>query len=151
MNDFSVTFDDSRVQLKLSQMHDKLRDMSKPLDDIGQKLIVFYGIDVFQTSGMRGLGRWKALAPATLMMRKTRQGYYKRAPIANDMPLLWTGKLRSSFTRKVTKDSLTVSNPTDYFRKHQLGEGVPKRPMMMINQFVKDTVTRAFAAYMNAL
>jgi len=55
-------------------------------------------------------------------MRARRSGYYRQASkgaSASGPALKWTGRMQGAFRADTTADTITISNPTPYFRFHQ--------------------------------
>jgi len=83
-------------------------------------------------------GKWNALSPRTVMMRKRRWGYYKRPGVGwSSRPVLvWTGRLKKGFKHQATSRHVRIYNDVPYFRYHQTRHGergsLPRRKMLAL-------------------
>lgn len=148
----SIKLDDKEVQVALDKLADGIHDLREPLGDVGDELLGFYGKNVFKSQGAASGGSWRPLSASTLKMRAERRGYYAQTPIETGKILIWTGRLKRGFKKKVERLRLTIDNPVKYFKHHQLGGGhVPKRPMLAITREVVKIVEDTFDAYIKKI
>lgn len=144
-----IRLDTREVDAKLGNLADLARDLRPIFSIIGDDLKGYFGGVVFEKQGVRG-AKWKSLSAVTQLKREKREGYYKNTPIATGQILVWTGRLKNSFDKQVEKSRLIISNSADYFKYHQLGtRKIPKRPMLVIDQNVIDTVQKRFLEAFN--
>jgi len=101
-------------------------ELSEGLKSSGQYLVDFFGTDVFESEGAVYGSRWSELSPGYEQWKT--QHYPGRGILER------TSTLRKSFGFMSTDTYLKVFNPVVYFRKHQLGEGVPQRMMMKLDK-----------------
>ena len=133
-------FDFTIMEQKLAAKSAKIKDMNAALEDVGVKLLEYFGDTVFQQNGIDT--DWPMLAASTVRARTRRTGYYRNAPIAQNMTLVWTGRLKQGFRYSVSPNRLVIVNDVPYFRYHQRGSGLPKRTMLGVNQEVLDQATK---------
>lgn len=143
---FTVKIDDDRVRRKLGQISSGVRDFSKPLNQASDKLLIFFGEDVFETQGRAISQSWRALAESTLRARSRRTGYYAQPPIETNKKLVWTGRLKQGFQKQVEKFRSTISNNVKYFRYNQ-----DTRPMLAVTDKVTAIVRKAFNTFFRNL
>lgn len=145
----TIRLNDTKVKKKLIQVSKDVKDYRKPFKTMGDKLLVFFGKNVFKTQG-RDIGeRWRPLSAATLKMRKERRGHYKRTSIASNKILIWTGTLQKGFQKTVGKTKLVIKNPVKYFKYHQKATGgPPQRKMLSINPKVIKIVVDELNKYL---
>lgn len=130
----TITLDDAKVTKKLNLMIQGFSDFSEPLNKVGDDLLKYYGIEVFETQGGELAAPWRPLALSTLYMREHRSGYYRNQPIRTDKILIWTGRLQKGFKKEVGSTKLRIYNDVEYFKYHQKASGrPPQRPMLAIN------------------
>lgn len=144
-----ITLDKTKVEMRLSKLAEKLRDLSQPFNQVGDDLIDYFGNKVFESQGVESTGaNWRKLAPATLYMRAHHRGYYAQPAEREDRILVWTGRLHRGFTKKAERAQLTISNDVEYFKYHQLGGGhLPQRKMLAINKIVLTIVKTRIEEY----
>jgi len=140
MADLVVQLDSEQLERKLDELTGSLKDFGRPFSVAGDKLVTAFSTDVVYAQGRLSGGKWKNWSPITMAARTKRTGYYKAPPERTDMILVWTGRLRRGFEKAVTSTTLIIRNTVEYFKDHQLGEGVPKRPILTINEAVVDIV-----------
>lgn len=139
-------FDTTILQEKLSAKAARIKDMSIPLENVGVKLLEFFGDTVFVRNGIES--EWPMLAASTVRARAMRSGYYKNPPIATNMTLVWTGRLKQGFRYSVGPNKLTIFNDVPYFRYHQLGTGrAPQRKMLGANQEIINNAVQIINDY----
>lgn len=143
----TFTFDDKKIQKKISEIANGVKDFRIPMNESGKDLVDFFGKEVFDGQGSPAGDKWKALSPATLKLRSSRSGYYANPPEATNKILVWTGKLHKGFESVVQSLSLRIKNNVEYFKHHQLGGGVPKRAMLTVNSKVIEKVMRRVNEY----
>lgn len=114
------------------------------LDETGEKLMQEY-VDNFAEEGKRLEPKeWQELAEFTKDERE-RLGYGREHPI-----LERTGKLRDGFRKQVSKFSVRVFNPVDYFKYHQTGTPkMPQRRMISFPERLKQEVIAGFTKFIN--
>jgi phage gpG-like protein len=131
---------------RLTRANIALLDYSVALTAVGEELKRYYSNDVFATQGADIGARWPALAASTI---KARSGSHTRMIGASvGQPLVLTGKMKESFTAKVTPLSLTIGNSAPYFKYHQSSAPrtkLPRRQMLGINEEVKRIVQTIIA------
>lgn len=152
MPELRITLDDTEVKKKLNQLASGVSDFKKPFSEAGDKLLDFYGKDVFKTQGQLAGEPWRKLSAATLKMREQRQGHYRKTPIVRDKILIWTGTLQKGFRKTVTKTKLMIDNTVDYFKYHQQSTGrPPQRKMLHINAKVITMVVESINDYLEKI
>lgn len=134
----TLRVDDRQVQKKLADLSRLVKDTKPLLDDMGEDLMKHFGEQVFESEGSANGSRWRPLAASTLRARAERTGYYKRTPIVTGKILTWTGRLKSSFKKTVTRTRLTISNTQKYFDYTS-----QKRPVFDINKTVIEIAIKA--------
>lgn len=137
-----IIFDASKLKVTMSKMAEKVKDYSQPFEKAGNDLIDYFGKDVFDSQGEQstGLG-WRRLAESTLYMRANHYGYYANRAEREDHILVWTGRLRRGFVKRVDQTHLVIGNNVEYFPYHQLGGGrLPQRKMLTLNRAVVATI-----------
>lgn len=143
---FSVKINDDKVRRKLGSIASGVRDFSKPLDNASDKLLIFFGEDVFETQGRAINKSWRALAESTLRARSRRTGYYAQPPIETNKKLVWTGRLKKGFEKEVSKLKAIISNSVKYFRYNQ-----DTRPMLAVTDKVTAIVRKEFNNFIRRL
>ena len=143
----TISLNSTKIQLKLDQLIQGVKDFSVPFDKAGTDLVEFFGGPVFESQGEQSGVAWRELSLATLYMRENRQGYYKNPPIETDMILVWTGRLKGGFFKEVEPMQLVIGNDVEYFKYHQMSD----RKMLTINKFVVTDVTAQIKEYLNSL
>lgn len=145
----NIKFDDREVQKKLADLERfAVQDTKKALNEVGEDLLDYFGTDIFKKQGTSSQA-WKKLSAATLAARAAGYGYYSQTPVEGGKILVWTGRLKKSFTKKVEPSRLTIGNSAAYFRYHQLGGGkTPKRPMLSIDSNVIKTTVSTLQKYL---
>ena len=135
-----ISVDKNGVNQLLTVLKDgaaSIKDWSKPFKAFGvllreeqkknfdQQGAIYQGGDFIRLPGQRATTRsssWKKLADSTKADRK-KKGFGESRPI-----LVRTGKLKRSFTTKVTPTSFTSENTCDYAGYHQTGSKDNKHP-----------------------
>ena len=126
------------VMRKLDALGAKLNDFKKPLTEIGHQLTDYYSGPAFDSEGSAFGTPWAQLSPATQVYKSKHFGAYA------SLPLMATGKMRSSFRSQASSMSLTISNTAPYFKYHQLGTSkLPRRRMLGADSDVKQIVRHA--------
>lgn len=137
----TVTIDgEERILRKFENIDSFVDNLEKPLEESGDLLIEKFD-DNFKTEGRTLQDPWKELAQSTLI-QKRRLGYGGKGILER------TGNLRRGFEKDVQKFKVTVLNPIDYFKYHQLGTvNLPQRVMIkstsQINQDIVNIFQRA--------
>lgn len=129
---------DTRIIGIFGDIKKLLNNPKKVLTDIGDFLVEEYE-ENFDSEGSRSKKKWKSLATSTQIQR-ARLGYGAAHPI-----LKRTGDLRGGFRKKVKTFSVTVDNPTSYFKYHQRGDNPqPERLMIYATETVKQEIVAMF-------
>lgn len=128
---------DKEILAKLRNLSDSLNDMTRPLRSAGNLMTKFYSSVPFASRGSIYGTPWPSLSPA--------YAKYKAKKFPGRPILVATETMMHSFEFDSSSDMLRIYNTTDYFRKHQLGEGVPQRMMMLLDQQREKIVTDAVA------
>ena len=129
------------VMRKLDALGAKLNDFKKPLTEIGHQLTDYYSGPAFDSEGSVFSTPWAQLSPATQAYKSMHFAAYA------SLPLVATGKMRSSFRSQATAMSLTIDNTAPYFQYHQLGTSkLPRRRMLGPDREVTSIVRRAIVA-----
>lgn len=149
--EITITFDDKKVQKKISELAKGVKDFRTPMKESGEDLKDFFGNEVFDSQGSSIGEKWRPLSPTTLKLRSSRTGYYKAPPEATNKILVWTGRLHRGFESIVNSLSLRIRNNVNYFKYHQLGGGIPKRPMLAVNSKVIEKVMKRVNDYIITL
>jgi len=147
MSDLTFTIDDKEVIKKMSDLTKGVKDFKQPLNEAGDKLLSYYGDDVFASQGaLIGGTQWKKLSPATLKARAYGQGHYAKPAIATNMILVWTGTLKKGFRKAVTSTKLVIDNTVEYFKYNQ-----KTRKMLDINAKVIEIAIKSIYEYIEKL
>ena len=116
-----------RLQSKFKKLARGLKNRRTLMNRIGVQLLNAVARN-FKDQGHEGTP-WEALKPHTLARRRTGKGVKKgrgRGRILED-----TGKLRGSFAKEATNDSVRVGSNVEYAPTHEFGSGpVPRRKML---------------------
>ncbi len=129
------------VLRKLNALGAKLTDFKSALTQIGNELTSYYSGSAFDSEGSDFGTPWAQLSPATQVYKAKHFGAYA------SLPLMATGKMRSSFRSQATAMSLTIDNTAPYFKYHQLGTSkLPRRRMLAADSDVKQIVRRVISA-----
>jgi len=97
------------------------------------KLVEEKSMNIFKSKGknVKKSPIWKPLAKSTQKARSNRTGYYKQAPIATNMPLVWTGNLKNSRKKQSNKLFGSLEFTADYAKYHQNGgRNLPQRAII---------------------
>lgn len=119
----------------------------EPLAEIGKDLVKYFSKQPLQSRGGVFGTPWAKLAQSTQAGKKLHYRQYV------NVPLMRTGKMMKSFNSKVEPLGLVISNSVPYFKYHQSTASrhkIPWRPMMLINQPVKDMIQTTISEYINA-
>lgn len=113
----------------------------KPAFESSKRLLLKTWQSNFRSEG-RELGEpWKALSPVTLLEKR-------RAGFGGKRILERTGAMRAGFVGFTNRDSLVLSNKTNYFKYHQSNKprssNLPRRVMMKIDQKRRNDILRIF-------
>lgn len=122
---YQIVVDNKDVTLKLKKLADSLGHWESSMRAIGKAYKQYYATKPFASRGTVFGEQWPALK-ASYAAWKARK--YPGAPI-----LVRTGLMAKSFAFRAASDQVTLFNETDYFEKHQKGEGVPQRVSMALN------------------
>ena len=129
------------VLRKLDAFGAKLTDFKSALTQIGNELTEYYSGPAFDSEGSAFGTPWAQLSPATQAYKSKHFSAYA------SLPLVATGKMRSSFRSQASSMSLTISNSAPYFKYHQLGTSkLPRRRMLAADDDVKHIVRRVISA-----
>lgn len=142
----SIRQDGKKVRNKLKVLTNGLHDFKEPLKRTGEDLVKLYGDDNFDKQGQLIGKPWRKLSSTTLLARSQRRGHYKNDPISTDKILVWTGKLKSGFRKKVSRIKLVIDNTVEYFEFNQ-----KKRPMLGVNRNVLAIISKNFTKYIRKL
>lgn len=143
--------DATKVAKRLSIVAAGLTDFSVPFEKAGNKLLLFYGVEVFDMQGVAGES-WRNLSAATMRARARHWGYYKQAPVQTGKALVWTGRLQRGMRKQVDKNALRIYNDVPYFAFHQRAGGrPPQRRMLALTPFVITEVVGEVNKYANEL
>lgn len=149
MATFGFKLDDAQVKKTFSKLDRTVRDFTQPLNEAGEEMLKLYSEDSFKNQGVTG-EKWKPLSAATLMMREKRTGYYKNPPTGDSGILVWTGNMRSSFNKMVSKVKLVIGNSASYFEHHQRRGGrTPQRRMLYLSKDIIVNVQNKVMNYIN--
>lgn len=107
-------------------------DMRSGFRSVGEYLLHVYSVEVFESEGAIYGKRWAPLNPKYSLWKSTR--YPGRGILER------TGRMRRSFRAVSTRDYLTINNSVEYLRKHQNGDGVPKRVIVDLQKRQRDRV-----------
>jgi phage gpG-like protein len=136
-----------KVKKELNKIMSRLSDFSSDFQAMGVDLVRFYSTIPFVSRGSVYGGYWTPLNKAYEAWKAKK---YPGRPI-----LVRTGKMQQSFKADHTKRSLKIYNSVEYFKKHQLGEGVPQRRMLGVNPqiiaIIKDSLTKSIKAKVNSV
>lgn len=102
-------------EARLTALSDGFKDFTGALTGLGASLILFYGDDVFNSSGQALGETWAPLS--------TPYDSWKNAHYPGRGVLEREGTMRQSFYSEVTPDTLFIGNSAPYFAFNQLGTG----------------------------
>lgn len=128
---------------KLNGAKDIFTDFKDALTEVGKELTAYYSEEPLESRGGVFGTPWAQLAKSTQAYKKKHYRQY------TTVPLMRTGTMMRSFKFAAGPRALIVSNPTPYFAYHQSTETrhkIPWRPMMWINQPVKDIIETTIKA-----
>jgi len=119
---------DKVISRKIAKIQTKLKAPKAMLTRIGKNLVKYFQENMESEGVKLTKKRWKELKPETAAA-KARLGFGGKKILER------TGKLKAGIkTMSVTKDTLKVGNPVDYYPYHQLGgRKLPKRQMLGVN------------------
>lgn len=133
---------DKQFSRKLQGIETDLKDFTKPLKIIADKLQKVFSTDVFQTQGGAIQEAWPRLSPYTLAM-KAKKGY-------PSTPLIATGAMQKGFRSIVSSDQATIFNVEDYFKYHQSNKPrkrLPRRAMMKLGNQQREIIQKEFQLF----
>lgn len=134
---------DKELFKKLEKIQGELKNIRQPL----AKVSTFMKQRILENFARSGAyyGGWKALR-AKSYEAKIKQGF------GGQGPLVRTGAMRGNFQFVLSTNQLTIFNPIDYFKFHQLGtRKMPQRMMMDIREpEIKETI-KDFEEWLNNL
>lgn len=110
------TFDDAGLRRRLMAYAANARDLSVPMEKIGIAGMASTDMRFEREVGPDGQA-WAALAPSTIR---------KKAKAGRTAKLQWSGRLRSSFTRQVTPNSVTWGTNLPYANAQQNGAQISR-------------------------
>lgn len=110
---------------RLERVADGIQDLSGAFDEIGHFLVGFFSGEVFASRGQVIGEPWPALSDA-YAAEKARE--FPGAP-----PLIRSGLMNRGFREESRDQSVLIYNTQEYFDRHQLGDGVPQRIVMKID------------------
>jgi hypothetical protein len=134
---------DKKIQSKLKRLGESLFDLRGAFDDIGDQAIKYYSGQGFSSMGGVFGESWPRLAQSTMRQK------LKTFPQFSNVPLMATGKMKESFTAKVSKDSVKITNTAPYFVYHQSSaprHHLPRRAMMGINDPIRMIIEKSIKA-----
>ena len=130
----------SRVFKTLSN---RLSDFREPLEKSAQ--LVLTDVDYnFSTEGSLS-GGWQPLARSTVKGR-LREGFGGEHPI-----LQRTGRLRGSFSSRVTATKAVITSDSPYFVYHQSRQPrtkIPRRAMLLLTERTKQNIVQEFHSFL---
>ncbi|MEL6853503.1 MAG: phage virion morphogenesis protein [Cyanobacteria bacterium J06607_13] len=121
----TVQYDDRDVQRLLTDGIIRLRDLTAPMQEIGETLVLSTDERFEREEDPQGR-RWKDITPRT-RARKRAMGRINK--ILQD-----TGTGRASINYRAGKFKVSVGTPIDYMADHQLGRGQDRREFLGISQ-----------------
>jgi phage gpG-like protein len=132
-----------RTIKKLQMVGSGLHNFYGAMTEIGGELSNYYSGQVFDSQGAVLGVPWPTLAASTVLYKRK---YYPRYATT---PLIRTGVMRDSFRSRASARKVVIDNPTPYFKYHQSTaprSKIPYRPMMGINQDVRNIVKKIIEA-----
>ena len=130
---FSIEYSDRLVQKLLTDLQQRLGDLTIPMQEIGEVGLAQADLRFELQVNPSGVP-WAPLSSATLSQKRA-QG--KILSI-----LQRTGMMRSKLNYQATSTSVAIGINDVKAKKHQLGIGVPKREILGINsEFELEIVT----------
>lgn len=132
---------EERIKSFLTGVGLDLRNMRGAMNEVARGSIDVFGGRVFTSRGQRIGQPWPKLSDA-YAARKFKK--YSGAP-----PLVITRTMRDNFKYESTAMSVTIYNPTPYFKYHQSTEPrskIPRRAMIGIYPSLQNDVKRTIAA-----
>jgi len=152
MSEITIKLDDTEVKKKIFALEQGIKDFQKPLSEIGDELLEFYGNTVIESQGVEIGDPYRKMTAGTIRARLNRWGYYAQMPIRTDKILIWTGRLQKGFFKEVSKLTLKIGNKVPYFKYHQVSTGrPPQRKMLGITSKVIEKVVSKLNDYANNL
>jgi len=139
----SIKIDDTQVRAALSKLGNATHDLTPAMRDIGDGLVSRV-VDGFQQGKAPNGEAWEPLQQATMLgrLKRSKRNFRKngrlsaqgrRAASAGFQPLLDTGNLRNSITRKADKHGVEIGTDVLYAATQQFGDerrGIPARPFL---------------------
>jgi len=120
-----IQYSSGEVNSRLNELQRKVSDLTPAMKNIGEYLLLSTDTR-FRTETDPYGNRWQPNSPRTIA-RKRAEGRLIRV-------LQSTGRLRSSISYKADRTSVVIGTNVSYAAKHQLGQGVPKREFLGINE-----------------
>lgn len=135
---FTIDVNGSKaVMARLDRTIKAVGSPKKALTETGEFLIQEFK-DNFPSEGSRLGSPWKKLKADTIR-EKQRLGYGSAGILVR------TGKMMNAFEKEVSSFMVRVSNPTKYFKYHQLGtEFLPQRKMIVASEKLKGKIYEIF-------
>jgi phage virion morphogenesis protein len=120
-----IQYSSGEVNSRLNELQRKVSDLTPVMKNIGEYMLLSTDTR-FRTETDPYGNRWQPNSPRTTA-RKRAEGRLIRV-------LQSTGRLRSSISYKADRTSVVIGTNVSYAAKHQLGQGVPKREFLGINE-----------------
>jgi phage gpG-like protein len=117
------TFDDAGLRRRLMAYAANARDLSAPMEKIGIAGMASTDMRFEREVGPDGQA-WAALAPSTIR---------RKAKAGRERKLQWSGRLRSSFTRQVTANSVTWGTNLPYANAQQNGAQISRHAQTVLD------------------
>jgi phage gpG-like protein len=136
------------VIAKFKRLNLSLTDFKPIMEKVGSEVSKYYRGQVFASQGGVFGVKWPTTLAATTKYK------LKHYPQYATTPLIRTGDMQNSFRFDADNNSVTISNPTPYFKYHQSSaarkSNLPRRQMMGINNPVKSIVRQIIDADIKA-
>jgi phage virion morphogenesis protein len=120
-----IQYSSGEVNSRLNELQRKVSDLTPVMKNIGEYMLLSTDTRFRTETDPYGNG-WQPNSPRTIA-RKRAEGRLIRV-------LQSTGRLRSSISYKADRTSVVIGTNVSYAAKHQLGQGVPKREFLGINE-----------------
>ncbi|MEM9149519.1 MAG: phage virion morphogenesis protein [Cyanobacteria bacterium P01_F01_bin.3] len=134
----TIQYDDLDTQRYLAQTIRRFRDLSAPMREIGEVMVLSTDERFEREIDPKGR-KWKDISP------KTRAR--KRAMGRIDKILQDTGTGRASINYQASKFKVAVGTPLDYMADHQLGRGQEVREPLGVSEEDRGEIVFILGSY----
>lgn len=127
-----------QLQARLQRVINRLGSLQPTFQKAGEVMVKFYSTQPFLSQGAVYGEPWAPLDP--------KYAAYKERKYPGRGILVASGKMMDSFKATATSHRVEITNDTDYFAKHQLGQGVPQRVSMKLDEQRKQLAIKTINA-----